>query len=283
MKFFRNLFNSFTALFRKIDVAPDRCKTRYPILLVHGISVRDNWFVPSWGHIPKYLRRGGADVYLGDTEAWASYKTNGDRIKNKVQQILNKTGKDKVNIIAHSKGGVDARYAISKLGLGDKVASLTTVSSPHRGTCIADIITDSAIPQSGYRIGDFLAGLFGDQHPETNIAIGELRRDRMAQFNHEVNDVDGVYYQSYGAHMLQANDDVFFPYTVVKENEGENDGMICLDSLRWGEFQQLVEGGDGKTGISHGQISGILGDVAANTNIPMLYVAWVERLKEKGY
>src|SRR6185436_14907353 len=45
---------------------------------------------------------------------------------------------DRVNIIAHSMGGVDARYAISKLGLDSRVASLTTIGTPHRGTPLAD-------------------------------------------------------------------------------------------------------------------------------------------------
>ena len=39
---------------------------------------------------------------------------------------------EKVNIIAHSKGGLDARYMISKLNMGEYVASLTMISSPHR-------------------------------------------------------------------------------------------------------------------------------------------------------
>jgi triacylglycerol lipase len=36
--------------------------------------------------------------------------------------VLSQTGAQKVNIIAHSKGGLDCRYAIANLGLEDKVA-----------------------------------------------------------------------------------------------------------------------------------------------------------------
>ncbi len=47
----------------------------------------------------------------------------------------------KVNLIAHSMGGLDARYAICQLGLADRVASLTTIGTPHLGTPLADLGT----------------------------------------------------------------------------------------------------------------------------------------------
>src|SRR5581483_3644315 len=45
----------------------------------------------------------------------------------------------KVNLIAHSAGGLDARCAISQLGLGARVASLTTIAAPHRGCAVNDL------------------------------------------------------------------------------------------------------------------------------------------------
>ena len=53
----------------------------------------------------------------------------------------------KVNIIAHSMGGLDARYAIAKLGLADRVASLVTIGTPHLGTPLANL---------GARLSDLL-------------------------------------------------------------------------------------------------------------------------------
>ena len=47
----------------------------------------------------------------------------------------------KVNIIAHSLGGLDARQMLTHLGMGSRVASLTTVGTPHRGTwCIWSVL-----------------------------------------------------------------------------------------------------------------------------------------------
>ena len=45
---------------------------------------------------------------------------------------------EKVHVIAHSMGGLDARYMISRLGMEDRVLSLTTVGTPHRGSKYAD-------------------------------------------------------------------------------------------------------------------------------------------------
>src|SRR5436190_277798 len=44
----------------------------------------------------------------------------------------------KVIIIAHSMGGLDARYMISRLGMADRVAALVTLSTPHHGSPYAD-------------------------------------------------------------------------------------------------------------------------------------------------
>lgn len=43
--------------------------------------------------------------------------------------MTEETGCEKVNIIAHSKGGLDSRYAISRLGMDQYTASLTTINS----------------------------------------------------------------------------------------------------------------------------------------------------------
>ena len=55
-------------------------------------------------------------------------------------QVLAETGAEKVNIIAHSKGGLDSRYAISCLGMDKYVATLTTINTPHYGCDMVDYL-----------------------------------------------------------------------------------------------------------------------------------------------
>ena len=101
---------------------------KYPILLVHGMGFRDNKYVGYWGRIPEALRKMGCKIYFGTQDSNADIETNGRHLAERINQIIQETGAERVNIIAHSKGGLDSRYAISSLNMGEKVASLTTIS-----------------------------------------------------------------------------------------------------------------------------------------------------------
>ena len=88
------------------------CATRYPILLIHGTGLGDLGY---WGRIPGALRRKGARVYFGGQDSWATVETNAAALKRRVEDILRTTGCGKVHLIAHSKGGLEARYLVSTL------------------------------------------------------------------------------------------------------------------------------------------------------------------------
>ena len=121
------------AALRDLRVDSDLCRTRYPLVMVHGIGFRDLRYFNYWGRIPRELKRNGASVYYGNQEALGTIHYNAGDIRERILQVCRETGCGKVNIIAHSKGGLDARYAISKLGMAPYVASLTTMNTPHRG------------------------------------------------------------------------------------------------------------------------------------------------------
>ncbi|MFQ8760824.1 MAG: esterase/lipase family protein [Intestinimonas sp.] len=99
------------------------CATRYPILLVHGIFFRDWQLINYWGRIPKELTRNGAVLYYGEQQSSAAVAESAAELRDQIQKIIAETGCGKVNIIAHSKGGLDSRYAISHLGMDRYVAS----------------------------------------------------------------------------------------------------------------------------------------------------------------
>ena len=106
-------------------------KLKYPVLLVHGMGFRDRKVFCYWGRIPKLLEDMGCKVFFGHQDATADIATNGAHLAKRIDEILEETGAERVNIIAHSKGGLDCRYAISEFGLAPLVASLTTVSTPQ--------------------------------------------------------------------------------------------------------------------------------------------------------
>ncbi len=123
--------------------------------MLHGVGFRDLKYLNYWGRIPRELIRNGATVYYGNQEAWGTIEANAKDVKNKIFEIRGTTGVEKVNIIAHSKGGLDARYTISALDMDEYVASLTTISTPHRGSFIvdsADKLPDGLIRFIGKRV-----------------------------------------------------------------------------------------------------------------------------------
>ena len=285
------MVNSFLNFLRSLissdDLAGDACCTKFPIIFVHGICYRDDMCVSSWGKIPELVQQKKGQIFLSGIEAMASYKENAALLQKCIADVIDITGAEKVNLIAHSKGGIDARYAISKLGVANRVASLTTVSTPHRGTICADVVT-GLIPDkmnSLYKIVDIYGRLLGDNSPDTAVAVKELTREHMKQFNDDVDNVPGVYYQSYGTHMLSPLNDPMFAlsHELLNKYEGVNDGMVSEESYRWGDFQGVVQGRMRGIGISHLQITGSVGSLYSNVDIPKLYASWIERLKKKGF
>jgi triacylglycerol lipase len=277
------------------------CRTLYPIVLLHGIGYRDDMLMlNSWGRIPKVLEAAGAQVVQGGLDAWNSHENSALALKPNIEQVLSETGSTKVNIIAHSKGGLEARYLISKLDMAEKVASLTTVCTPHHGSAVADLVAGD-IPDTqnllsvnffkrlaqrlGFGAMDILARITGDKSPQAGMAIKQLTRNYLAEFNQQVLDAPGVYYQSYGTLMRRAIDDPVFAATQVllARTEGENDGMVSTQSCQWGRFRGLIGDTNPAKGLSHGDLVDYRGVLLTHFNVPAVYLDIVKDLKQQGF
>jgi triacylglycerol lipase len=264
------------------------CTTTYPVILLHGLAYRDDMAcVASWGRIPARLQAAGCSVYLGELEAWSSIETNATMLCQRVCTVLASTGASKVNLIGHSKGGLEARYAVSVLGLADRVASVTTICTPHHGTYMADVavaLTPSDLMPQSVALG-FLARLMGDRHPQGVACLRELSRGAMARFNRAVPDSPAVYYQSFGTAMKRVADDPLFAlsYKILQLHDGENDGMVTADSCQWTNFRGIIPTKNQGEGISHLEITDFRKKDVAGVDIPSVYVDIVRDLKGRGY
>lgn len=119
--------------------------TRYPIVLVHGFTgSRTLW---NFVDVPEALRRDGhggtkgpaeARVFHAELPPFGRPDDNAIVLSKQIDDVLARTGATRVNLIAHSKGGLDARAFVSLHNDDDRVASLTTIASPHHGTRVAD-------------------------------------------------------------------------------------------------------------------------------------------------
>ena len=226
----------------------------YPVLFVHGMGFRDSKLINYWGRAPKLFKKLGHTVYYGWQDSNGSCKTNGQVIAERIKQIVEETGCGKVNIIAHSKGGLDARYAISTLGMGKYVASLTTLSTPHNGSLTIDQILKLPrfLIKAGSKVTDIWFRILGDKHPETYEAIECFSTAAAERFNRENPDYPGVRYRSYAFVMKNPMSDLFlwFPNMVVNHFDGENDGLLAPRAVKWGEFMGIKRSAC-RRGISH--------------------------------
>lgn len=231
------------------------CKTQYPILLLHGAGFRDLKMPLYWGRIPGALKAHGASVYYGEQDCWASVETNARRLCVRLDEILAESGADKVNIIAHSKGGLEARMLASSLGRGANIASITTLGTPHHGSKTMDIVYEKA-PGFAMRLAAAAVNswikLVGDKEPDFISLCAGFTTEQAERFNAENPNADGVFYQSFGGVLNHPLGDINLSTAnwIVNILEGKNDGMVTLTSAQWGERFTVVEP-KGVCGVSH--------------------------------
>jgi len=230
------------------------CDTKYPIMLIHGTGFRDRKHLNYWGRIPKALEKQGATLFYGHQDSWGSVENNAGVLKDNLNIILAETGYEKVNIIAHSKGGLDARYMISSLGMADKIASLTTIATPHHGSKMIDRLL--RLPKWLYKAAAFFTNIFyrllGDKKPDFYTVSRHFGTVHMKEFNEQNPDAPCVYYQSYAAVMKNPFSDIFlfWPNLFVSLVEGDNDGLVTPESATWTNFKGVLRGAT-RRGISH--------------------------------
>lgn len=280
-------YESFKIGYKYITQSDDTCMTKYPLVLIHGVGFRDLKYFNYWGRIPNELTRLGATVYYGHQQAWGTIDSNANEIKKKIEDILEKTGCEKVNIIAHSKGGLDSRYAISCLGLEDCVASLTTISTPHRGVKMADqllkIIPNWLFNSICAFVNSFFGGI-GDTNPDFATVVHSFTQKESKEFNERVQNSSKVYYQSYTSVIKNIFSDyiLLIPYIYIRLIDGKNDGLVTVESAKWGEFRGVFTN-KYRRGISHGDVIDLKREDYRGFDVVETYVKIVSDLKNKGF
>ena len=256
---------------------------KYPVVLVHGIYAHDRKGGEKfWGRIPETLEDRGIHVFFGKTDAWGEYQSNAALLKNTIEEILNQTKKEKVNIIAHSKGGIDSRYLIWKYNFNEKVASLTTICTPHHGAEIADLLSEKKIVHSDFskKVLGAYGKIYGDKNPNLYNVNLQLTTKSMKAFNKKVTMDSRVYYQSLYTTMNAPGDDLklYNTYLYIKKINGDNDGLVSEVSARWGENTGKIQ-----SGISHIMIMDYNSRDIPGVNITGIYTDIAKNLADRGF
>ena len=264
------------------------CQTKYPLLLVHGVFFRDFKHFNYWGRIPEELMKNGATIYYGEHQSAASVDDSARELEQRILRIIRENGYEKLNVIAHSKGGLDMRTALAKTSVAPYVASLTTVNTPHRGCEFADYLLNKipeAQQQAVANTYNSAAAKLGDPNPDFMAAVTDLTSAACSRRNETVRDVPGVYYQSIGSVLAKPSAGRFplnMTYHLVNLFDGKNDGLVGEKSFPWGsDFKMLAA--SGKRGISHGDVIDLNRENFDGFDVREYYVQLVSDLRQKGF
>lgn len=268
------------------------CDTKYPIVLAHGMgaSAEILGIVDYFFGIQDALEDEGADVYVTSVNGMDSTRNKAVDFKNQFLQIKAVTGAAKLNIIAHSHGALYSRDAISNLGIGGSVASLTSLAGPHRGSAVADlivgIIPDNFEPLAGGALDFVYAFFMGDTNPNSIDNAYDLTRPYMQNtFNPNTLDKSGVYYQSWAAKAKTSCPSIILEATwaIMLIAEGANDGVVGVNSAKWGNFRGVEDAAWYSVGVDHLGIVGHLFGATPGFDANEFYVDIASDLKGRGY
>jgi triacylglycerol lipase len=251
-------------------------KLRSPIVLVHGLLGYDRvklggWTIASYfSKIPEFLAASGNRVLLAQLSPTGGVTERARQLKI----FLDREAPDEpVHLLAHSMGGLDARYMISRLGMAARVLTLTTIGTPHRGTTFADW---------GMRRFNRLLKPFCERLAVPVQAFHDLTTARCRDFNEQVPDAPGVrYFSVAGRHEGGwLSPEWQLSHVVVLRAEGANDGVVSLVSASYGEDCVIWQG-------DHLSLVNWLNPVSLSRGLCQErspgYAALVRRLADEGF
>ncbi|MFJ8694591.1 esterase/lipase family protein [Streptomyces roseolilacinus] len=122
---------------------PGRCPTpaphgaipyvaRPPVVLLHGLSDNRSVFVP----LHRALARDGTRHVraVNHSPLTLDLRAAARRLTGHVDELRARTGRDEVDLVGHSLGGLVARYYVQRLGGAAHVRTVVTLGTPHGGT-----------------------------------------------------------------------------------------------------------------------------------------------------
>lgn len=249
----------------------------YPLVLAHGFFGFEDFagagFLTYYYGVREHLESQGEKVLTPAVDPFNDSTSRGQELIVAIEAFLAETGHEKVNLIAHSQGGLDARVVAHLRP--DLVASVTTLATPHQGTPIADIALGLVSDPQYQDVLDWIvntvgAPLYDAVGNETSVsaAMEQMSTPGIAAFNATITDSPGVKYWSItgrtdyapGGGPCQADrsvlfvdgwdnekdpvDALLFPTESILSgnlfDQEANDGLVRVQDARWGEFLGCV-------------------------------------------
>jgi triacylglycerol lipase len=211
---------------------------RFPVVFCHGMLGYSmlKWHRPQdinyFSVLRHYLDPRGIQVLFPRVGPTSGVAERAEQLRDQVTRWT----KEPVNLVAHSMGGLDARYMITHLGMADQVRSLTTIATPHHGSYMADWFQTNFRRQVPLLLALEALGINVD-------GFSDCRPGACREFNAATPDAPHIHYFSYGGDVPPARLTPFLrrAWGLLTAVEGPNDGLVSIQSSRWGEFLGAIQ------------------------------------------
>ncbi|MCO4773697.1 MAG: hypothetical protein KDA24_26940 [Deltaproteobacteria bacterium] len=271
--------------------------TRYPVVLVHGMAGADAYLggYPYWYQVMPDIEADGYLAFTPAVDALAPPETRAAQWSAIFDGLQADGMGRRFNLIGHSQGGIDSRYLATVRDEGPRIASITTVATPHYGSGLADVAngvidlgpTVAGLVEEGLSA---LTDAIGLGEAELLLATEAMTRPAMEQFNLDVPDHPDVTYYSWSARSCGITElgcrdamggEVIAPYLIATYRalqliDGDNDGIVPTQSAMWGEHL-------GTLGADHfDEVGQLAGQTDGNFDHRAFYLGECFRLYDAG-
>lgn len=234
----------------------ERETTRFPVLLVHGWTGFEAIGPLAYFYrVVVTLEQLGYPLSVAVLDAYNHTTVRSAQLAEQIDETLVEWRARKVDLLGHSQGGIDSRAAVSMHGRGDVVSAVLTIASPHRGTYLTDVALGLAPGAAEDLVGallNFVGAVTWQQKTDARASFYSLSEAYMqGEFNPQNPDDPRVEYISYTGRTCDAlayldpenecrdlcDPLIGWAYRMLKETRGANDGLVTVESAKWGEYR----------------------------------------------
>lgn len=235
------LLSGFSSLFAK-EIQEKHKES--PVIFIHGLAAHSLIYERN-DNLRSLFEKNGYPFYVAKIPAIINLDKHSKILYDEIKKIA---PRGKFHLVAHSMGGIIARKVVNDYRLGRRCLSLTTISTPHRGSVIANWAMKKIEDENPTAIEKLLINLIiGD----TNDAIPVLTTDYMKKvFNPAYPNLRRVKYYSMGFYIPRQawkytqNPLIIYANKLQRKdyNIKYNDGLVSPQSAYWGKYLGTFQG-----------------------------------------
>ncbi|WP_082233304.1 esterase/lipase family protein [Halobacillus massiliensis] len=196
-------------------------KNKAPIVFIHGLNGSSYIWIEESNMYEIAFNEGFQTAFV-DLYPTKDMWNNGELLASQLKEIYNHFG-EKVILIAHSKGGIDAQTALFHNGASSYVQRVITLSSPHHGAELADLAYSSW--------AGWLAEILGSR----NEATFSLQTGNMKLFRSRIDNYPAIkkvpFYTMAGTGWGFFGTSLYWGGLYLS-SYGSNDGVVTVKSSR---------------------------------------------------